>query len=458
MQKRQANRLLLYGVLLLVVSTLAAWSVRAGAGRSAEPAPMDELLAEAEATGHEAVITWDLTMTRNEHVETWINFLNGRNASRTKLWLERSGRYGPMIQEELRSRGMPQDLLYLALIESGFSPYAHSVAAAVGIWQFIAETGRRYGLEINNEIDERRDPLKSTVAALDYLEELYERFGSWYLAAASYNTGENRVGRIMREEFGTERGTDDHFWKIAHRLPRETRNYVPLMLAAGHIAKEPHKYGFTDLEYQEPMAFDEVWVPAAVSLEAVGRAIDVSEDDLYYLNPQLLRKRTPQGRAWLVRLPQGSRPAFAANFPAIYQQDRLAQAQPRRELTVASVAGAAAAPAASAGRSHTVRRGETLSHVAQRYGVTVAALRSANGNVQPHRLRVGQTLRVPGGGSTATTARTATSSGARFHQVRRGENLTVISRRYGVSIRQIQTWNRMGGNTRIQAGQRIRVG
>jgi membrane-bound lytic murein transglycosylase D len=451
MENARTIRMFVYGVLLLAFSGLTAWSIGRDGRTPREPAPMDELLAEAEASGEESVIEWDLTMTRNEHVETWINFLKGRNADRTRLWLERSGRYGPMIQEELRRRDMPQDLLYLALIESGFSPYARSVAAAVGIWQFIAETGRRYGLEINNEVDERRDPIKSTAAALDYLEELYERFGSWYLAAASYNTGENRVGRIMRETFGTERGTDDHFWRIAHRLPRETRNYVPLMLAAGHIAKEPDAYGFTGLDYQDPMAYDEVWVPAAVTLGTIARAAGSTEDDLYYLNPQLLQKRTPQGRAWLVRLPDGKKPSFAANFPAIYQQERLAQVEAERQREVALASAA----------THTVRRGETLSHIARRYGVSVAALRSANGNVQPTRLRAGQTIRVPGrgaGGSSVVASTASTAASVRYHQVRRGENLTVIARRYGVSINRLQTLNGMGRSTRILAGQRIRVG
>src|SRR5690606_22886879 len=123
----------------------------------------------------------------------------GRNRDRTKVWLERQGRYGPLIREELRRRGMPEDLLYLALIESGLSPKAYSRAAASGMWQFISETGRRYGLEVSSEVDERRDPIRSTSAALDYLQELYARFGSWYLAAAAYNTGENRIDRILRE-------------------------------------------------------------------------------------------------------------------------------------------------------------------------------------------------------------------------------------------------------------------
>jgi membrane-bound lytic murein transglycosylase D len=453
MEASRTSRFFFLGVALLALSVLAAWSTGLERPRGAEPTPMDELIAEAEASGEEAVIEWDLTMTRNEHVETWINFLKGRNADRTRLWLERSGRYGPMIQEELRRRGMPQDLLYLALIESGFSPYAHSVASAVGIWQFIAETGRRYGLEINAEVDERRDALKATNAALDYLEELYARFDSWYLAAAAYNTGENRVGRIMREMFGTERGADDHFWKIAHRLPRETRNYVPLMLAAAHIAKEPHNYGFDGLEYHPSLEFDEVWIPASVSLASIASAVDVSEDSLYYMNPHLLRKRTPPGRAWLVRLPEGSREQFAVNFPAIYQRERLAQLESnRREPAVTLV---------TAG-THTVRRGETLSHIAVRYGVSVSALHSANGNIAPTRLRAGQTIRVPGRSGSGPTASAGASrssaSSPRYHQVRRGENLTVLARRYGVSVRQLQSWNSMGGSTRILAGQRIRVG
>jgi membrane-bound lytic murein transglycosylase D len=453
MKGNAASRQIVLGVLLLAFAALTAWSVSRGPG--VEPAPMDELLAEAGEAGMESAVTWDLTMTRNEHVEQWIGFLTGRNADRTRLWLERSGMYGPMIQEELRARGMPQDLLYLALIESGFSPRATSVAAAVGIWQFIAETGRRYGLEVSADLDERRDPVKSTTAALDYLEELYARFDSWYLAAAAYNTGENRVGRIMREEFGTERGTDDHFWKIAHRLPRETRNYVPLMLAAGHIAKEPHLYGFDGLEYQDPLAYDEVWVPGGTPVALVARAAGVPEAAVDDLNPQLLRQRTPAARSWAVRIPAGTADRFAASFPSLYEQDRLAQLT--RPAGPAVTAAAASASASASGATHRVARGETLSHIALRHGVSVAALRSANGNLDPRRLRAGQTLRIPGGSVVQASTRAAPAS-VRIHQVRRGENLTVIARRYNTSITRIQSLNNMGGSTRIVAGQRLRVG
>jgi membrane-bound lytic murein transglycosylase D len=465
MTERRNVKIIVAAAAAVAVSASAAWTV----GRSrapVEPPAMEQILEAAATAGSGAeAVSWDLPVTRNENVDRWISFLQGRNHDRTKLWLERQGRYGPMIRAELRQRGMPEDLLYLALIESGLSSRAYSKAAASGMWQFIAETGKRYGLEVSADVDDRRDPVKSTAAALTYLQELYDRFGSWYLAAAAYNTGENRVGRIMRELYGSERGTDDHYWRIAHRLPRETRDYVPLMLAAGHIAKEPEKYGFGDLEYLDPLSFEVVWVPGGVELATVAKASGAGVADVKDLNLHLMRERTPTGRATGVRIPAGTRVAFEAAFPELYRAARAAeQARPalasagtRPAATPARTAAAAPARTASV-RTHRVRSGETLTHLSRRYGVSVAAIRSANGNVDPRRIRAGQTLRIPG--SSATAGRTAAaSSGAakvRFHQVKRGENLTVIAGRYGVSVRQLQSWNGMRG-TRIQAGQRLRV-
>jgi len=255
-------------------------------------------------------VLWDLPVTRNAQVETWIAFLQGRNREQTGLWLQRSGRYAPMIREALRHRGMPEDLVYLAFIESGFSPSAYSHARAAGIWQFIAETGRRYGLEVSSYVDERRDPFKATVAALDYLQKLHGQFGDWYLAAAAYNAGETRVARILREQpDGGQRkgahGNDAVFWRIAPHLPQETRDYVPLMLAAGHIDKEPAKYGFVNLDYHGPLTFETVEVPGGTRLSTIARAIKVEADDVEELNPHLVRKMTPPGRLTVVRIPAG---------------------------------------------------------------------------------------------------------------------------------------------------------
>jgi membrane-bound lytic murein transglycosylase D len=188
---------------------------------------------------------WDLANIDNRRVDYWVNRFttDPKLAPRFATWLERKPTYQPMISRKLAERDMPQDLIYLAMIESGFNPTAYSHAHAGGLWQFIAETGRRYGLTIRRGLDERNQPEKATDAALAYLSDLHERFGSWYLAAAAYNTGENRVGRHMRNVTGRERGTDADYYRISHLLPRETREYVPMMIAAARISKEPDRYG-----------------------------------------------------------------------------------------------------------------------------------------------------------------------------------------------------------------------
>lgn len=189
---------------------------------------------------------WDLANIDNSLVDSWIRTFstNPKVKDRFAVWLDRKSTFEPMISTKLAERDMPQDLIYLAMIESGFNPKAQSPAKAGGLWQFVSETGRRYGLTVNKRVDERNHPEKATEAALSYLSDLHDRFGSWYLAAAAYNTGENRVGRIMKQVTGSEKGTDADYYRISHLLPKETRNYVPMMIAAGRIAKEPVKYGF----------------------------------------------------------------------------------------------------------------------------------------------------------------------------------------------------------------------
>jgi peptidoglycan lytic transglycosylase D len=201
-------------------------------------------VADNELKPAESNAEWDLANLDHRRVDSWVSRFTSDLKRSFSSYLKRMDKYAPMISAKLAQREMPQDLIYLAMIESGFNPAAKSPAQASGLWQFVSETGRRYGLTVNRKVDERNNPAKATDAALSYLADLHDRFGSWYLAAAAYNTGENRVGRIMREITGSERGTDADYYKIASRLPQETQDYVPKLIAAARIAKEPARYGF----------------------------------------------------------------------------------------------------------------------------------------------------------------------------------------------------------------------
>jgi membrane-bound lytic murein transglycosylase D len=325
------------------------------------------------------VVGWDLPVVRNEFVQRFVDLFVHAQSDRMALYLKRSGRYEGMIRAKLRERGMPEDLLYLSMIESGFNPNARSKAEAVGLWQFIASTGRGYGLRIDSYVDERRDPEKSTDAALRYLQDLYDQFGSWNLAAAAYNSGGNRVARIMREETGTVRGLESDFWRIRGRLPSETREYVPLMFAAALIGKEPQKYGLQDVERLLPIPVERVEVPAGTSLDVVAAAVAMESRALKELNPHLLRAVTPPGSPYPVVIPEGRAPLLLAN---------LARAQAEVKVAQAPAARAAAT-------NHRVSRGESLSTIARRHGTTVAALQRANRMGRRTVIHPGQLLRLP---------------------------------------------------------------
>jgi membrane-bound lytic murein transglycosylase D len=328
---------------------------------------------ESAAAPAGSTVAWDLPNLDHERVDYWVDRFTTSKRDDFERFLERSGRYVPMISAKLEERGMPQDLIYLAMIESGFNPKAYSPANASGLWQFIAETGRRYGLDVNRAVDERNDPEKATDAALTYLTELHDRFGSWYLAAAAYNTGENRVGRIMREETGSEKGTEHAYYEIWERLPRETRDYVPLMVAAARIAKEPQKYGFGDVELQAPLAYEEVVVDPATPLSAIAKAAGVEVQDVKSLNPQLKLSRTRNDMRSVIRVPPGTRTAFLVNWPTVREQKTFAV------------------------QTYRIRRGDSLLGIARRHGVTVQAIKDAN-SLRGSRIIAGKTLKIPARG------------------------------------------------------------
>lgn len=395
---------------------------------------------------------FDIPIHYNERVEFWLDYFRNRHRDRFRIYLERKGRYEELIRERLRERGMPEDLIYLALIESGFSPRAYSRARAVGIWQFIAGTGRRYGLEISEFVDERRDPLRSTEAALDYLQDLYAQFGSWYLAAAAYNTGENRVQRLLRQRAGGASGNDSLFWTIESGLPRETRNYVPLLIAATILGKYPDRFGFEDVIPQDPEQFEIVTVPDATELAVIAKAAGVDKSEIEMLNPQFLLGMTPPGRATRVRVPYGHGEQFAIAYAEIPPEERVTT------------------------RFHIVRRGETLSHIARRYGSSVRTIQLANNIRDPSRISIGQRLTIPlhpsvarSASTRSTTASAAASSatqssrsaepaatgGTTTYQVRKGDSLWSIARRHGVTVQQLRAWNNLGNRSTIRPGQRL---
>jgi len=259
--------------------------------------------APAPSAGPSEAGSWDIANLDHARVDYWTRRFQTDKRSDFVAYLQRMGRYASLISDELDERGMPQDLVYLAMIESGFNPRAYSRAKASGLWQFISATASRYGLDINRAVDERNDPVKATAAALDYLSDLHDRFGSWYLAAAAYNMGENGLTRILRAALGRTTGTDADYYAVWDRLPRETRDYVPLMVAAARIAKDPAQYGFAGIEPLQPLAYREVVARPATPLASLARKAGTTVAQLRVLNPSLKLGRTRNDESMVVRVP-----------------------------------------------------------------------------------------------------------------------------------------------------------
>lgn len=247
---------------------------------------------------------FDFPVTYNHEVKKWVRYFQNNGRRSFKRWLERSARYAPYIKKELKNHKLPQDLLYVAMIESGFVSRAKSHAGAVGIWQFIAPTAKRYGLKVEWWIDERRNFTKATRAAIRYKKDLYGMFGSWHLVSASYNTGENRISRLIKKH------RTNNFWELSQMrtLPKETTDYVPKIIAATLIAKSPALYGFKELNYKMPYKFEETFVPGGTDLTNLAQYIGVKEKYLKDLNPDLLRGFIPREvKSHRIKIPVGSK-------------------------------------------------------------------------------------------------------------------------------------------------------
>ncbi len=239
----------------------------------------------------------------NARVKRWMDAFETSRREEFEYLLERRGLFSEMIRDKLRARGMPEELLYVALIESGMSPYAVSRVSAVGLWQFMGPTAQQYGLRVDEYVDERRDPVRATDAALDYLQVLYDRFGSWYLAAAAFNAGPGRVERILNLHVDGRMGDEDIYWQVLEYLPRETREYIPKLIAVTLLAKDADAVGFAGR--LEPYRYDNVFVPGGTRLSSVADALDLPTHVLARLNPHVTRGVTPPNEMYGVRVPVG---------------------------------------------------------------------------------------------------------------------------------------------------------
>ena len=369
----------------------------------------------------------------NSHIEREIKGFQRGERSFFMESYRRSGLYRPMIVRMMRDAGLPEELSWLPLVESGFKTRALSRARALGMWQFISSTGYRYGLSRSHWIDERMDPEKATQGAIGYLTELHGMFGDWMLALAGYNCGEHRVMSVIRRQ---QDDYLDHFWDVFEQLPRETARYVPRFLATLLIVRDPEKYGFDLPEPLPPAGYDIVSVDRHLRLDDLDRAMGLDKGTLTRLNPELRRGITPD-KAYELNAPADSAPAFRAKLAELPRY-----VPPKDTFSV-----------------HRVRRGETLSTIARRHRTSVSAIMRANNLRSRNRIQAGQRLKIPSRGATARAPASIVTGGqaaAFTHSVRRGDSLWKLASRYGTTVDRIKRDNRLRGD-RLSIGQKLRI-
>jgi membrane-bound lytic murein transglycosylase D len=412
------------------VNELEVTALQQGDGfteQKAQPAPIDEanevtfpvdpnIKAKAEEEVKET--RSDLPLVMNDYVASYINFYSTRAHGTLERALVRSGRYRDMIQRVLKEEGVPQDLMYLAEAESGFEPLALSRAGARGMWQFMSSRASGYGLQRSWWIDERQDPEKATRAAARHLRDLYNQFGDWYLAMAAYNSGPGNVQQAVRRT-----GYAD-FWELYKRnvLPKETKNYVPIILAFTIMAKNPAQYGLDKLQPALPLETDTVKIDYPVDLRLVAECVDSDLNTLTELNPSLMRLTTPKDSVYDLRLPAGAKNKFDQAIAGIPLDKRVAW------------------------RYHHVAAGDTLDSIARHYHASPRSIEEVNG-LHGEELRTDSKIIIPvTAGKFSGSTQIAYSRTATHYKVRRGDTVLSVADDFGVPADRLRRWNRLKGD------------
>jgi membrane-bound lytic murein transglycosylase D len=411
--------------------------------QQSEPAPIDEANEvtfpvdpniKAQAAAEIRQTHSDLPLVMNDQIASYISYFSSRGRGALVNGMEHSGRYRDMILRVLKEEGVPQDLIYLAQAESGFHSLALSRAGARGMWQFMASRASGYGLQRNWWVDERQDPEKSTRAAAHHLKDLYNQFGDWYLAMAAYNSGPGTVQKAV------ERTGYADFWELYKRnvLPKETRNYVPIILAITIMSKNPAQYGLTDVEMEAPASSDSVTIDYPVDLRLVAECVDSSVDQLQALNPSLLRMTTPKDEAFTLHLPIGTKDKFEQQIASIPLEKRVLW------------------------RFHRVQPGDTLASIARKYHVSAHAISEAN-DLHDEEMKADAKLIIPvatSRGKEAASEETASSGGyskhATAYKVRKGDTVESVADDFSVPAEKVRKWNHLSSN-KLTAGRVLHI-
>ncbi len=412
------------------VRELEQVALREGDGfteQRSEPAPIDEAnditfpvdpTIRAKAEAEIKTTKSDLPLMLNDQVAMFINYFSSTKGRHTlEHGLTRAGRYRDLISQTFQQESVPQDLIYLAMAESGFQPLAVSRAGARGMWQFMAGRGSMYGLERNWWVDDRQDPVKSTQAAARHLKDLYNEFGDWYLAMAAYNTGPGNIQRAV------ERTGYADFWELYKRgvLPQETRNYVPIIVAVTIMAKNPTQYGLENVVPDQPVPTEQISIDYPVDLRLVAECLDTSAETLQQLNPSLLRMTTPKDQTFTINLPAGSKEKYQTAIALIPPDMR------------------------TFWRYHRVEYGESLGSIARKYHTSTSVIEEAN-NLDSDEVTIGSKLIIPiapdKSGDTVAYSKKATR-----YKVRKGDTVGSIADDFQVPVEKVRKWNHLKGNT-----------